>query len=81
MDGGSKLLVKARWSQRLSYESGWFLLSVPFSFPVYVTPGGNFSKKEKILLNINFSTNAEIQCKSATHPLKVWLSDVCHSFS
>ncbi|XP_021716550.1 uncharacterized protein LOC110684405 [Chenopodium quinoa] len=70
VEGGSKILVKAKWSQRLMYENGWFLLKLPFSFPVYVTPGGKISKKQKVLLNVNSGTNAEVQCKAATHPLK-----------
>ena len=71
MDGGSKLSVKASWSQKLLYQDDKFLLSVPFSFPVYVTPPGKLSKREKILLNINSGTGTEILCKTATHPLKV----------
>ncbi|XP_021865385.1 uncharacterized protein [Spinacia oleracea] len=71
VEGGSKILVKARWYQRLLYENGWFVLNLPFSFPLYVTPGGKFTKKQKILLNVNSGTSAEVQCKAATHPLKV----------
>ncbi|KAL2933117.1 hypothetical protein RDABS01_016236 [Bienertia sinuspersici] len=70
VDGGSKLVVKARWSQRLLFQSGGFLLSLPFSFPLHVTPGGKFSKKQKIVLNVNSGTSMEVLCKAATHPLK-----------
>lgn len=64
-------MVKARWSQRLLYQNGEISLTLPFSFPVYVTPGGKFSKKQKILLNVNSGTSTEVLCKSASHSLKV----------
>lgn len=70
VEGGSKLVVKARWSQRLLYQNGEISLTLPFSFPVYVTPGGKFSKKQKILLNVNSGTSTEVLCKSASHSLK-----------
>ena len=73
VDGGSKLSVKASWSQRLPYQDDQFWLSVPFSFPVYVTPPGKHSMREKILLNINSGIGREILWKTATHPLKVSL--------
>lgn len=76
VDGGSKLTVKAKWSQRLLYHGDQFWLSLPFSFPVYVTPAGNVSKREKIQLNVSSGTRKEVVCRSATHPLKVSSSDI-----
>lgn len=70
VDGGSKLLVKARWAQKLLYSGGHFRLSLPFSFPVYVTPAGKNSKREKIQLTVNSGAGKEILLKAATHPLK-----------
>jgi len=72
--GGSKLLVKARWSQKLLYNEGYFVLNLPFSFPVYVIPAGKISKREKIQLSINTGVRKEVVCRTATHPLKVSLA-------
>ncbi|KAJ8441132.1 hypothetical protein Cgig2_006961 [Carnegiea gigantea] len=74
--GGSKLSVKTSWSQKLLYQDDKFSLSVPFSFPAYVTPPGKLSKREKILLTINSGTGTEILCETATHPLKVLSHEV-----
>lgn len=68
--GGSKLLVKARWSQKLVYNEGHFLLNLPFSFPVYVLPAGKISKRERIQLSLNTGLRKEVVCRTATHPLK-----------
>uniref|UniRef100_A0A5B7AJY8 Putative inter alpha-trypsin inhibitor, heavy chain 4 n=1 Tax=Davidia involucrata TaxID=16924 RepID=A0A5B7AJY8_DAVIN len=71
VDGGSNLSIKLRWSQKLFYHSGQFSLSIPFSFPEYVTPAGKkISKKEKIQLNINSGPGTELLCKTVSHPLK-----------
>ncbi|KAJ8448267.1 hypothetical protein Cgig2_025191 [Carnegiea gigantea] len=68
--GGSNLLVKARWSQKLVYNEGYFLLNLPFSFPVYVLPAGKISKRERIQLSLNTGLRKEVVCRTATHPLK-----------
>ncbi|XP_010047465.2 uncharacterized protein LOC104436401 [Eucalyptus grandis] len=71
VDGGSNISVKVCWSQKLSYCNGQFTLSVPFSFPEYVTPAGKkISKKEKIQVNVDSGTGSEVLCKTTSHPLK-----------
>ncbi|XP_047338506.1 uncharacterized protein LOC124942125 [Impatiens glandulifera] len=71
IDGGSNISIKISWSQKLVYSEGELFLSVPFSFPEYVTPAGKkISKKEKIELYVNSGPGIEIQCKTTTHPLK-----------
>ncbi|KAA8534761.1 hypothetical protein F0562_029797 [Nyssa sinensis] len=71
VDGGSNLSIKVRWSQKLLFHNGQFSLSIPFSFPEYVTPAGKkISKKEKIQLNINVGPGTELLCKTTSHPLK-----------
>ncbi|KAH9621873.1 hypothetical protein KSS87_008177 [Heliosperma pusillum] len=70
VDGGSTLTVKARWSQKLTYSEGQLCLSLPFRFPTYVTPVGQFLSKETIIVNVNSCTRTEALCSSATHPLK-----------
>lgn len=71
IDGGSNILITLRWSQKLVFDSGQFTLSVPFNFPDFVTPAvKKISKKEKMRLNVNSGTGAEIVCKSNSHPLK-----------
>ncbi|PWA60884.1 zinc finger, CW-type, DNA-binding pseudobarrel domain protein [Artemisia annua] len=58
VDGGSNVSVKARWSQKIMYKDGEFILSVPYSFPEYVTLAGKkLPKKEKIELNISHTNN------------------------
>ncbi|KAE8687571.1 TMEM184C protein [Hibiscus syriacus] len=70
VDGGTNIGIKLCWSQKLSYE-GEFSLTVPFSFPDYVTPVVNkISKKEKIQLNVNSGFAAGILCRASSHPLK-----------
>ena len=72
IDGGTNISIKLRWSQQLSYNEGQFSLTVPFSFPEYVTPAiKKISKKEKIQLNVNSGIATEILCKATSHPLKV----------
>ncbi|GAV64775.1 VWA_3 domain-containing protein [Cephalotus follicularis] len=71
VDGGANLSIKISWSQKLSYGDGQFSISVPFSFPEYVTPAvKKISKKEKIQVNVNTGTGSEILCKTTSHPLK-----------
>ncbi|KAK2982220.1 hypothetical protein RJ640_009152 [Escallonia rubra] len=71
VDGGSNLIIKVRWSQKLLYQDGQFTLNIPFSFPEYVTPAGKkISKKEKIQLNVNSGPGTEVLCKTTSHPLK-----------
>ncbi|XVF88913.1 hypothetical protein PTKIN_Ptkin19aG0089000 [Pterospermum kingtungense] len=71
IDGGTNISIKLRWSQKLSYKDGQFSLTVPFSFPEYVTPAiKNISKKEKILLNVNCGIATGVLCKATSHPLK-----------
>ncbi|CAI9100754.1 OLC1v1037922C1 [Oldenlandia corymbosa var. corymbosa] len=71
VDGGSNLSIKVRWSQKLSFHEGQFTLTVPFSFPEYVTPAGKkVSKKERIKLNVNSGIGTELLCKTTSHPLK-----------
>ncbi|KAF5732104.1 putative inter-alpha-trypsin inhibitor heavy chain [Tripterygium wilfordii] len=71
VDGGSTLSIRATWSQQLVHHEGQFCLTVPFSFPAYVTPvGKKISKKEKILLNVNSGIGGEILSKCSSHALK-----------
>ncbi|XWS72288.1 hypothetical protein CRYUN_Cryun02cG0027100 [Craigia yunnanensis] len=71
IDGGTNISIKLRWSQKLSYNEGQFSLTVPFSFPEYVTPAiKKISKKEKIQLNVDSGIATEILCKATSHPLK-----------
>lgn len=72
VDGGSNLSIKVSWSQRLSHSKGQFSLSIPFSFPQYVTPAGKkISKKEKIQLNVDSGPGTGLLCETTSHPLKV----------
>lgn len=60
------------WSQKLLYQDGEFTLTIPYSFPEFVTPAGKkMAKKEKIQLNVNAGPGTEILCKTISHPLKV----------
>ncbi|KAE9595886.1 putative von Willebrand factor, type A [Lupinus albus] len=69
--GGSIFSIKIRWSQKILFHNGQFSLSVPFSFPSYVTPvGKRISKKEKIILEVNSGAATEVLCKTTSHPLK-----------
>ncbi|KAL5728559.1 hypothetical protein ACHQM5_001630 [Ranunculus cassubicifolius] len=71
VDGGSNFSIKMRWSQKLSYDAGQFTLSIPFDFPEYVSPTGKkTAKREKIQLNVNSGTAAEVICKGTSHSLK-----------
>ncbi|XP_022732726.1 inter alpha-trypsin inhibitor, heavy chain 4-like isoform X2 [Durio zibethinus] len=71
IDGGTNISIKLRWSQKLSYNNGQFSLTMPFSFPEYVTPAiKKISKKQRIQLNVNSGIATEILCKSTSHPLK-----------
>ncbi|KAL9228500.1 hypothetical protein vseg_004076 [Gypsophila vaccaria] len=70
VDGGSKIKVKARWSQKLIYREGQLCLSLPFSFPAYVTPVGKFMGKEKIAVNVNSGAQIGALSYSASHTLK-----------
>ncbi|KAF7142694.1 hypothetical protein RHSIM_Rhsim05G0005400 [Rhododendron simsii] len=71
VDGGSNLSIKVSWSQRLSHSKGQFSLSIPFSFPQYVTPAGKkISKKEKIQLNVDSGPGTGLLCETTSHPLK-----------
>ncbi|XVF35154.1 hypothetical protein REPUB_Repub18cG0120500 [Reevesia pubescens] len=71
IDGGTIISIKLRWSQKLSYNEGQISLTVPFSFPEYVTPAiKKISKKEKIQLNVNSGIATGILCKATSHPLK-----------
>lgn len=72
VEGGSIFSIKASWSQQILYQTDRFCLRIPFNFPSYVNPvGKKISKTEKISLNINPGTAAEVLCKSSSHPLKV----------
>ncbi|KAI3694431.1 hypothetical protein L1987_77396 [Smallanthus sonchifolius] len=73
VDGGSNLSIKVRWSQKVVYKDGEFILSVPFSFPEYVTPASKkLPKKERIQVDVNYgpTTTTEAVCKTSSHPLK-----------
>lgn len=77
VDGGTYISVTIRWSQKLLYHDGQFTLSIPYSFPGYVTPvGKKISKKEKIQFNVNCGLGTEVSCKAISHPLKV----TCYAF-
>lgn len=72
VDGGSNVSVKVRWSQKVMYKDGEFILDVPYTFPEYVTPAGKkLPKKEKIQLSINSGLTTEVVCNTTSHPLKV----------
>ena len=61
-----------KWSQKILFNQGQFSLSVPFSFPSYVTPVGmKLSKKEMIFLKVNSGAAREVSCNISSHPLKV----------
>ncbi|KAL8128578.1 hypothetical protein V2J09_017733 [Rumex salicifolius] len=71
IDGGTNLAITITWSQKLVYQDGDFSLSIPFSFPEYVTPAGKkIPKKEKIQLCVNSGNGAELLCRACSHPLK-----------
>lgn len=72
IDGGSNLTIKVRWSQKLLYQDGQYTLTIPYSFPEFVTPAGKkMAKKERIKINVNAGPGTEILCKTISHPLKV----------
>ncbi|KAK9075939.1 hypothetical protein SSX86_004269 [Deinandra increscens subsp. villosa] len=71
VDGGSNLSIKVRWSQKVIYKDGEFILSVPCSFPEYVTPASKkLPKKEKIHISVNCGLTNEVVCNTSSHPLK-----------
>ncbi|TKY54408.1 Inter alpha-trypsin inhibitor, heavy chain 4 [Spatholobus suberectus] len=71
IDGGSKLSIRVRWSQKIVYSNGQFSLNVPFAFPDFVNPAGKkISKREKIQINVDAVTGGELLCKTISHPLK-----------
>ncbi|KAJ0780337.1 putative von Willebrand factor, type A, von Willebrand factor A-like domain superfamily [Helianthus annuus] len=71
VDGGSNLSVKVRWTQKVIYKDGEFILNVPYSFPEYVTPASKkHPKKERIQLKVNCGLTTDIACKTTSHPLK-----------
>ncbi|KAK1365161.1 Inter-alpha-trypsin inhibitor heavy chain [Heracleum sosnowskyi] len=71
IDGGSNLSIKVRWSQKLLYQDGQYTLTVPYTFPEYVTPAGKkMAKKERIKVNLNAGPGTGIVCKTISHPLK-----------
>ncbi|KAJ0798038.1 putative von Willebrand factor, type A, von Willebrand factor A-like domain superfamily [Helianthus annuus] len=71
VDGGSNLSIKVRWSQKIMYKDGEFILDVPYSFPEYVTPASKkIPKKEKIQLNVNCGPIAEVSWSTTSHQLK-----------
>ncbi|GLU22484.1 hypothetical protein SLE2022_385550 [Rubroshorea leprosula] len=77
VEGGYKLSIKVRWSQKLLYQDGQYHLNVPFTFPPYVIPvGKRVSKREKILVNVNSGIGTEILCQCTSHPIKELSNDV-----
>lgn len=71
IDGGSNISIKVRWSQKLLYQDGQYTLTIPYSFPEFVTPAGKkMAKKERIKVNVNAGPGTEILCKTISHPLK-----------
>ncbi|KAI3802771.1 hypothetical protein L1987_30914 [Smallanthus sonchifolius] len=71
VEGGSNIHVKARWSQKMSYQGDGFCLCVPFTYPVHVFPvSKKVSCTEKILLDVNSGTFGAITRNIASHPLK-----------
>ncbi|KAK1436917.1 hypothetical protein QVD17_02701 [Tagetes erecta] len=71
VEGGSNIHVKARWSQKMTYQGNSFGLCVPFTYPVHVFPVVNKATCiEKILLDVNSGTFGAITCNIASHPLK-----------
>ncbi|GAA0171499.1 hypothetical protein LIER_25513 [Lithospermum erythrorhizon] len=71
IDGGSDILIKAKWSQKLLYNDSQFTLRIPYTLPEFVTPAGKkVSKKEKIQLNVDAGLHTEVLCKTTSHPLK-----------
>ncbi|KAI3873071.1 hypothetical protein MKW92_020446 [Papaver armeniacum] len=72
VEGGSNISVKINWSQKLSFNSGQFSLTIPFKFPEFVIPPGKRdSRLEKITLNVDSGAGAEVLGLKATHPLKI----------
>ncbi|KAI3952098.1 hypothetical protein MKW92_019433 [Papaver armeniacum] len=72
VEGGSNISVKINWSQKLSFISGQFSLTIPFKFPEFVIPPGKGdSRLEKITLNVDSGAGAEVLGLKATHPLKI----------
>ncbi|KAG6520412.1 hypothetical protein ZIOFF_017462 [Zingiber officinale] len=71
VNGGSDISIKAKWSQKLAYNDGQFLVSIPFNFPEYVTPFSKVvAKKEKIQLNLNSGFGKELLIQKISHLLK-----------
>ncbi|PHU08224.1 hypothetical protein BC332_24713 [Capsicum chinense] len=71
IDGGTYISVTLRWSQKLLYRDGQFTLSIPYSFPEYVTPAGKkITKKENIKFNVNCGPGIEVSSKAISHPFK-----------
>ncbi|GAA0156541.1 hypothetical protein LIER_14018 [Lithospermum erythrorhizon] len=71
IDGGSNISIKAKWSQELLYHDGQLTVSIPYTFPEYITPAGlKMAKKEKIQLHVNAGSQTEVLCKTNSHPLK-----------
>ncbi|WOH08994.1 hypothetical protein DCAR_0728445 [Daucus carota subsp. sativus] len=71
IDGGSNISIKVRWSQKLLYQDGQYTLTIPYSFPEFVTPAGKkMPKKEKIQLTVNAGPGTQVSCKTISHPLK-----------
>ncbi|WOL03906.1 inter-alpha-trypsin inhibitor heavy chain H3-like [Canna indica] len=71
VNGGSDISVRLRWSQKLIYSEGHFIVTIPFNFPEYITPFGKiFLKREKIHLNINTGIEKEVMVQKTSHPLK-----------
>ncbi|KAG9130525.1 hypothetical protein Leryth_025243 [Lithospermum erythrorhizon] len=71
IDGGSDILIKAKWSQKLLYNDSQFTLRIPYTLPEFVTPAGKkVSKKEKIQLNVDAGLHTEVLCKTTSHLLK-----------
>lgn len=71
VSGGSDISLTVRWSQKLFYKDGQFSITVPFSFPEYVTPFAKiFAKMEKIQLNVNSGFGKEVLLQNTSHGLK-----------
>ncbi|KAL5995129.1 hypothetical protein ACLOJK_025187 [Asimina triloba] len=67
---GSVLSIKVGWSLRLLCIDGQFALSVPFTFPHYVTAPGKRLASERIQLNVNTGIDKEVVVKTSSHPME-----------
>ncbi|KAJ0798590.1 putative von Willebrand factor, type A, von Willebrand factor A-like domain superfamily [Helianthus annuus] len=70
-DADCSCRVAIPMGEEVIYKDGEFILTVPYSFPEYVTPASKkHPKKERIQLKVNCGLTTDIACKTTSHPLK-----------